>query len=518
MDLKETVGQQLMIGISGAGIDSATEKQLRDIKPGFIILFARNMASAGQVQELTARLKQLISPPPLIAVDQEGGRVIRFAKDVTVFPGNMALGAARSVELAFHQGFTSALQLKALGIDINLAPVVDVLTSTDNPAITTRSFGDNPEKVAELARAFARGTRMAGVAAVAKHFPGMGAARLDPHLDLPAVTLAEDAFEAVHRLPFRTVMADGINGIMSTHLCCPGLDGDGTIPATFSAAIVADYIREQCGYEGLIFSDDLEMGAIARHHPIGDACLRALGAGHDVLLICQEYGHQKAGFQAMFDACERSADAQARLAASIGRIEALRQFCATPPPADRQRPAIVPGELAEMIAREAVTVITAGKGPLPVDAADTGEIHLVIPDLSWMPLLEDGYELSERHLIISACREYFPGRCTFQFFPLHPRPDEVERIAATAGEHGHCIVFLSGALGNRGQQDLIAHIRERCRHPLFVLLDNPFDHRLLAPDETCVTAYGFRKVQIRALAKVLFGKASAPGQLPVRTH
>ena len=386
----------------------------------------------------------------------------------------------------------------------------------DNSAITTRSFGDNPERVSELALALSRGTRMAGVAAVAKHFPGMGAARVDPHLDLPAVFLSDDTFESIHRLPFRTLTADGINGLMSTHLCCSGIGGDGTIPATFSAAIVADYIRKRCGYDGLIFSDDLEMGAIARHHRIGDACLGALEAGHDVLLICQEYGRQTAGFEAVLRACERSAEAQARLAESLRRIAALRQFCATPLFANRQLPAIVPGELAETIARQAVTVISEGTVPLPVDAGDANEIHLIIPDLSSKPLLEDGYELSERHPIISACREWFPGRCTFQFFPMDPQPADVERIAAAAAGHCCCILFLSDALGNRGQQNLIHKIRERCRQTLFVLLDNPFDYTLIAPGETCLTAYGMRKTQLLALVQVIFGKAPAPGKLPFR--
>jgi beta-N-acetylhexosaminidase len=514
MDLKETVGQQLMIGISGTGVDAETERHLREIKPGFIILFSRNIASAGQVRELIGRLKQLVSPPPLVAIDQEGGRVIRFARDVTVFPGNMALGAAGSPELAFNQGLASAMQLKALGIDINLAPVVDVLTTADNPAITTRSFGDNPLMVSELARAFARGTRMGGVAAVAKHFPGLGAARVDPHLDLPAVALAEDAFEAVHRLPFRQVMEDGIHGIMTTHLCCPGLDGDGTIPATFSATIVADYIRRRCGYDGLILSDDLEMGAVARHYRIGDSCIGALKAGHDLLLICSDYRQQRAGFKAMLDFHSRPEGTAAGPAESLRRIAALRRFCATPPLANRHLPKIAPEELAENIAGEAVTVISAGNEPLPINAAGTNEIHLIIPDLSSTPLLEEGYELSERHPIISACRACFPGRCTFQFFPVAPRPADVWRIAATANLNAPCILFLSNALGNRGQQDLIAQIRECCRRPLFVLLDNPYDHTIIPRDATCLTAYGLRKVQILALAKVIFGKAAAPGKLP----
>jgi beta-N-acetylhexosaminidase len=516
MDLKEKVGQQLMIGISGTGIDPETERQLREIQPGFIILFARNISSAGQVKELIAGLKQQVSPSPLIAVDQEGGRVIRFARDITVFPGNMALGAADSPDLAFNQGFFSAMQLKALGIDVNLAPVVDVLAEHYNPGITIRSFGDDPEKVAELAVAFARGTRMAGMAAVAKHFPGMGAAQVDPHLDLPAVSLSEDAFEAVHRLPFRKLMADGINGIMSTHLCCPGLDGGGSIPATFSAAIVADYIRRRCGYDGLVFSDDLEMGAIARHFSIGESCLRAMRAGHDVLLICKDYGRQKAGFYALLDGYTRSEPAQEGLDESVRRISALRDFCSAPISAHEHFPDAAPEALAQSIAREAVTVIAAGTGPLPIDSEVTDEIQLIIPDLSSTPVLEDGYEPSERHPIIRACRECFPGRCSFHFFPLNPRPDDVERIAAAADRQCPCIIFLSDALGNRGQQNLIVKIRERRRQPIFVLLDNPFDYTLIAPGETCLTAYGLRKTQLLALVQVIFGKAPAPGKLPCR--
>jgi hypothetical protein len=225
-----------------------------------------------------------------------------------------------------------------------------------------------------------------------------------------------------------------------------------------------------------------------------------------------------AGFQAVIDGYSRSAVAPEQLEASLRRIAALRQFCATPPFTNRHLPVMTPEELAEAIAREAVTVISAGRGPLPIEGGTIDGIHLIIPDLSSTPLLEEGYEPSERHLLIRACREWFPGKCTFEFFPINPQAADVERIAATAEAHGPCILFLSDALGNRGQQDLIAKIREGCHQPLFVLLDNPFDHTLIAPDETCLTAYGSRKVQILALAKVIFGKAAAPGKLPFRTH
>lgn len=517
MKLEAKVGQQLMIGISGTALDPETERQLEEIKPGFIILFSRNISSAEQVRDLIDELKRRLSPPPLIAIDQEGGRVVRFVRDITVFPGNMALGAAGSTELAFRQGRISAAQLKSLGIDINLAPVVDVLTAHDNPGITTRSFGDDPKQVAKLAAAFIRGTQTAGIAAVAKHFPGLGAARVDAHCDLPTVTLSEPEFEAIHRLPFRRVMAQGISGIMSAHLNCPGLEGGGNGPATFSAAIVEDYIRNRCRYDGLIFSDDLEMGAITRHCAVSEACPQAMEAGHDVLLICNDYGNQKAGFYSLLDAYSRSEAARKKLNQSLRRISTLRNFCTAPPsPPEHHQPAGPAEALAQEIARKAVTLISAGRGPLPIDGDSVKKIHLLIPELASSQLLEDGYEPSDNHLIVRACRERFSGSCCFHFFPRNPHPPDIERSVDSVDGTCPCIVFLSDALGNRGQQALIEKIQAHCRQPLFVLLDNPFDYKLISPRETCLTAYGLRNVQIQALAAVMFGKAEATGSLPFR--
>ncbi len=282
-----------MVGISGTTIDSETRKHLQEIKPGSVILFSRNISSVRQVEKLIAQLHELLPSPPLIAIDQEGGRVIRFTKGITVFPGNMALGAAGSIELSYQQGLLSALQLKETGIDLNLAPVVDVITSHHNPGITIRSFGDNPERVSDLAAAFIKGTQKAGVAAVAKHFPGKGAAEVDAHFDLPTVSRPRKAFEKIHLFPFKKAVENGVKGIMSTHVYYPKLESKKQCPATFSRKIVGDYIRTKLNYDGLIFSDDLEMGAIVKHNTIEEACLKATRAGHDMLLICSNYQWQK---------------------------------------------------------------------------------------------------------------------------------------------------------------------------------------------------------------------------------
>ena len=459
MDIKEKVGQRLMVGITGEQLDRETEKHLKELQPGAVILFKRNISSAAQVAQLISHIKHTLPVPPLIAIDQEGGRVIRFTRDITVFPGNMALGAAGSLDLAYQQGCASGLQLKAIGIDINLAPVVDVITSHHNPGITIRSFGDNPQKVADLASAFIKGTQQAGVAAVAKHFPGKGAAHMDAHIDLPTIALPEESFEAIHRYPFRKVIENGVQGIMSTHVHYPTLDSTGDHPATFSPEIVREYLRTRCTFDGLIFSDDLEMGAIAKHYPIDKTCLLATRAGHDMLLICSDYQLQKQGFDALVEAYTTSLLPREELEASMARINTLRKFCQTPVPPGHSDSAPHPETLAAQIAQQAITIISDDKHLLPVNSHRVHDILLLIPDLSEAPALEEGYDPTEHHLLIRECTGHFHGICAFHFFSLNPTAGEIEKLTQRNNRKSTCILFISNAQGNDGQKQLIKRVR-----------------------------------------------------------
>ena len=505
-----------MIGIKGTHLDRETERHLKEIKPGSVILFKRNISSAHQTAELISHIKDILSTPPLIAIDQEGGRVIRFTKDITVFPGNMALGAAGSLDLAYQQGLTSALQLKGIGIDINLAPVMDVITAHHNPGITIRSFGDDPQQVADLASAFIKGTQLAGVAAVAKHFPGKGAAHLDAHIDLPTIALPEKAFEEIHRYPFKKAIETGVQGIMSTHVHYPTLDSTGDHPATFSPSIVKEYIRTRCLFDGLIFSDDLEMGAIAKHYPIDKTCLQTTRAGHDMLLICSDYHLQKQGFDALLEAYTTSLLPREELEASLTRINTLRKFCQIPLPTDHSTRTPHPENLAEHIAQQAITIISDEKHLLPVNTHTANDILLLIPDLSEAPALEEGYEPNEKHLLIKECTGHFHGTCTFHFFSLNPKTGEIEELTKQNNRNTTCILFISNAQGNDGQKELIKRVHQCYDNPIFVLLDNPFDYEFLNSRDTCLTSYGFRRSQIVSLVNVVFGKAEATGNLPFR--
>jgi beta-N-acetylhexosaminidase len=518
MNTKEKVGQRLMIGINGKTIDSETKEHLLAIKPGSVILFSRNISSAEQVQALIAQIIELLPSPPLIAIDQEGGRVIRFTKDITVFPGNMALGAADSPDLAYQQGVLSAYQLKKLGITLNLAPVVDVITSHHNPGITIRSFGDDPLRVSELAVALIQGTQEMGVAAVAKHFPGKGAAEVDAHINLPTVTIPRNTFEKTHLFPFIRATENGVRGIMSTHIHCPELDSKDNHPATFSPKIVKDLIRTKLNYNGVIFSDDLEMGAIVKHYPIKDVCLKATLAGHDMLLICSNYQHQSQGFEALVNGYHNSLLSVEELDTSVERIRNMKNFCSSKTPLDQHKAPYDPEDIATQIAKKSITVISDDKHLLPIDSKKAKDIFLIIPDLSALPALEEGYEPTDTHFLIKECMRYFNGKFAFNFFSLNPGPEEIARLAKSGSQHPLCVVFISNAQGNEGQRHLIEKLHQCENNFIFALMDNPFDLEFLNSDDTCITSYGFRKIQLLSLIKVIFGKAEAQGSLPFKMN
>jgi beta-N-acetylhexosaminidase len=516
IDMKEKVGQRLMIGINGKTIDSETEEHLKEIKPGSIILFSRNISSAKQVGRLITQIHELLPSPPLIAIDQEGGRVIRFTRELTVFPGNMALGATDSPDLAYQQGLSSASQLKDIGINCNLAPVVDVITSHHNPGITIRSFGDDPERASDFACAFIEGTQKAGVAAVAKHFPGKGAAEVDAHFDLPTVSISEKTFEEIHILPFKKAIENGVKGIMSTHIYCPMLDSEDHHPATFSQKIVKDHIRTKLNYNGVIFSDDLEMGAIVKHYGIPEACIKATLAGHDMLLICSNYQWQKQGFHALLDAYTNSLLPLEELDASVERIHNLKNFCSVKIPSNQYKTSLNPEVIAQKIAQQSITIISNKKHLLPIDSKKTKEILLLIPDLSKMSFLEEGYEPTEKHFLIKECKHYFPGKVRSHFFSLNPEHGKIEQIGKFGNKQTLCIAFISNAQGNQGQKLLIKKVRQWYDNIIFVLTDNPFDCEFMSPNDTCITSYGFRKTQLLSLLMVIFGKSGATGKLPFK--
>ncbi|HEY7675494.1 MAG TPA: beta-N-acetylhexosaminidase, partial [Candidatus Methylomirabilis sp.] len=305
---------------------------------------------------LTHRLRRLTPDlPPLIAVDQEGGRVARLADPFTIWPPARALGVTASEDLAFQVGQAMGEELAAAGFTMDMAPVLDVDTNAANPIIGDRSFGGDPALVGRLGGALARGLAGAGVLAVGKHFPGHGDTAADSHHTLPVVPHDRNRLLSVEVAPFRAA-APHLPAVMSAHVLYPALDAEH--PATLSADILTDLLRRDLGYDGLVISDDLEMAGIALRWPAGEAACRFLQAGGDLVLACHRPQVQREALAALRRAVGRGEIPASRLEEARERVRRARaQAAATAP---RPRPPL-PGPDG-FPAHRALAARLAGRG------------------------------------------------------------------------------------------------------------------------------------------------------------
>ena len=502
-----------MIGLRGTSLDKETRTLLREISPGGVILFSRNIENRDQVKKLIREIKREVTPPPLLAIDHEGGLVVRFFREVTIMPGNMALGAVGSSELAYRQGALTAQEIKSIGFDINLAPVVDVATNPDNPGITIRSLGADPEKVAELAVGLIQGTQAHGVCAVTKHFPGKGEASKDAHFDLPKVDLSWDEMNNIHFIPFRECIKSGVTGVMSSHVIYSNLPSVDEVPATFSQKLITSYLRQGLGFQGVIFSDDLEMGAITKFFSFEESVVKTIQAGHDMVLICSDYEKQRSALQSLITACEQDKNLLVGMEDSLERIQRSRDFCQSYTSSEIQDTAIASATLAREIAEQSITLIR-GQAFVPVKLGGINSIYAIIPDLAKLESIEDGFDADENNFIVNALQDRFSGAIKTDFISLDPTQEEVEKAGKESKKADLILAFIFNAKFYSGQKLLLETVKAHPQKTIFIVIRNPFDVQYLSTGLTSLITYGYRKVQIEAVIKVLAGDIPALGKLP----
>ena len=315
-----SVGPLFMVGIPGPRVDRGVQQLVRDLRVGGIILFARNLERPEQVWELTRDLQQEAlaagDPPLLIAVDQEGGAVQRLKKPFTRTPAARELGTGSTPEEVAALSRTVSRELALVGINMNLAPVLDVARKPECPQ-WGRSYSSDPEQVAAFGEAAIRGYLEGGVIPVAKHFPGLGDTMVDSHQVLPAAQ-DPDPERTTDLLPFRRAVAAGVPAIMTAHLRVPAWEVQ---TATLSSVALKDWLRRRLGFNGVIITDDLEMGAVAGAAATPAAAGQAFTAGADLLLIC---GQGEAAWEAA-DLLSRNRAWQQAAALSRGRLQCLRE-------------------------------------------------------------------------------------------------------------------------------------------------------------------------------------------------
>lgn len=324
MRLEEAVGRQLIVGIHGVRLTEEVRAHLRAVHAGGWIPFARNFESPEQFRRLADAMSDALGAPAVAMVDHEGGRVVRFSSGVTRFPDALTVGTQGRPEDARRQGRIEARELAALGLHVNLAPCLDVLIEGADPVIGTRSYGSDPARVSAFGLERIRGLQEGGVAACAKHFPGIGAVEKDPHAQLPTVEVDWPALRRAHLAPFQAAVRAGVRSVMSSHVCYPALEGRPLVPATFSPRLIRALLRDEMAYEGVILTDDLEMGALRGLCSMGDAAVLAVEAGHDGLLVCADMALQRQAYEGLLAAYRQGRLREDSLEQSLARLTRLR--------------------------------------------------------------------------------------------------------------------------------------------------------------------------------------------------
>ncbi|HEY4485816.1 MAG TPA: beta-N-acetylhexosaminidase [Nitrospiria bacterium] len=335
MILKEKIGQLFMMGFHGVTPSKAVRRLIRDFHIGGVILFSRNLKNPGQTAALCNALQGLPAKMPLlIAIDQEGGRVSRLPKGFTIFPSAAQLAAGGLKDRFYRVADITARELRAVGINMNMAPVLDVNTNPANPIIGDRSFGSTPSLVGRVGLETIAGYQDNSIIACGKHFPGHGDTHLDSHRELPTVSHDIRRLGEVELRPFLHAIGNGLAAIMTAHVLYPALDPD--FPATLSRKIITGLLRERIGFQGVVVTDDLEMKAIADAYGPGEAAVRSIEAGCDILLICQDEAGQLSALEAVARAVKSKRITEKRIDQSVLRILKIKEKFILPyQPADR---------------------------------------------------------------------------------------------------------------------------------------------------------------------------------------
>jgi beta-N-acetylhexosaminidase len=318
-DLRKLAGQLIMVRLFGTTLDPDTADFLRANSVRGACLFRQNMVDAEQLTGFTSSLREAMGPDALIALDQEGGAVVR-ATWVPAPPSAMALGAADDPELARSVGAAVARAIKALGFNWNFAPVLDLNNNPHNPVIAERSFGADPERATAIALAWMAGSESEGVACCVKHFPGHGDTHVDSHRDLPSVDKPLAELEQFEFAPFR-MAAPHAPAVMTAHIVYPALDPDH--PATMSRPILTGVLRERFGYDGVIITDGMDMHAIAHRYGAGHAAVKALVAGADMVMAIGSRETQEETIAAIAEAIESGLLPMAEVQAKLARLSTL---------------------------------------------------------------------------------------------------------------------------------------------------------------------------------------------------
>jgi beta-N-acetylhexosaminidase len=507
-DLVALARGAIAVGFDGATADAAPLEALRGF--GGVVLFGRNVGTAAELRALVAALRALGAPPPLVAVDQEGGRVARIGPDVVApLPAAMAVGASADPSLAERLGVLAGRDLARFGIRVDFAPVADLALHAASRAVGTRAFGDDPRRVTAFVSSFARGLERAGVAATLKHFPGHGATADDSHVVLPRITAGAATLRGRDLVPFATAIAARIPSlVMTAHVVVDAFDRER--PATLSPAILTGLLRDELGFAGVAVTDCLEMDAIANGFGTVRGALAALAAGADLLLISHRPALAAEAAEAIAHEVAAGRIALERLREAHARVLALRErlaLAAPPVEADESAPLEA--------ARRAVTAVRGeprlrdGK-PVTVISFESAAAESVVRSGA-------GAVAAKAAPSLSAALRARRWKSEIMRVPAKPDADDLELLLEHIPRLGdrEFVVVTRNAHAEAAQREAVGRILALAPDALLVAAGSPFDAVLWPAARRVLCTFGDRPPAFEGCADVLSGICEARGVMPV---
>jgi beta-N-acetylhexosaminidase len=549
MTLEELIGQTMMVGFWETTPSPQIIELIQRHHVGSIILFSRNVHDAQQVLELTQRLQAIAREaehryPLLIAIDQENGIVQRLGDTATIFPGNMALGAIGSEDTVFEVARATGGELRAFGINLNLAPVMDVNNNPANPVIGVRSFGEDPHLVARLGSAMVRGYHAAGIISCLKHFPGHGDTTTDSHLALPIIPHTLERLEALELVPFDSGIQAGADCVMTAHIAFPAMTHQATLPATLSPAIIQGLLRQQLGFDGVVLSDCLEMQAISNTYGTERAAVMALQAGIDLVLVSHHYEQQRGSIEAILtaaragqlapqvikQAAERVLSLKARYLSWDGLpnpspVVGARFIAPSSPEAHHQQGAMnrapttgaassdttalrahIGNETHLRLQQEAyaraITLVRNDDALLPLRLSPEQRLVVFSPPRSFATMVEDRYYRDD--VLVDILRCY---HANVSLLPIAPG-EAIEQAIQSTGAADTFIVATVNAHLDEAQAAPVRALIASGRRVIVLAVRNPYDLQAFPGQRTCLATYEYTRPALEATAHVIFQTAA----------
>ena len=520
LSIDRAIGQKILLAFEGKDdLPGEIRDVIRKVRPGGFTLYrALNIENPAQVHQLTQALQQIALEeglsPFLIAADQEGGQLMAIGEGTTQLPGNLALGAAGSTELAHQAGVVLGRELAAIGINIDYAPCCDVNVNPHNPVVGTRSFGQDPRKVAALSAAMVAGIQASGVAAAAKHFPGHGDTASDSHHGVPVVPHRLERLREVELPPFAAAIRAGAKLVMTAHLALPEVDGRDDLPATLSASILQGLLRRELGFSGLIVTDALDMRAILQGMSIEQVAVSAVSAGIDLLLLGPSQTSPASIYNRLLESTQQGELDTESFQASTRRIKALKDWLgkqALPPELDVVGCAAHQAVATE-IAGRSITLVRDQGGLLPLRLQSGQRMAVILPrPLDLTPADTSSYVSPA---LAQELRRYFSTVDEY-LLPHAPQDQDIAALLGQVQKYSLLVLCTLNAYSQPDQASLVKAIVQTGIPCVVAALRMPYDLAAFPDAPTFVCTYSILEPSMRALAQALTGIIPFKGRLPV---